>query len=329
MATRTLRGVDGHVTVHPFTLPMNIRFRGVEERSGVLLSGPGGWGEFSPFPEYDDDYAARWFAAALSAARDPWPRPVRDTVAVNATVPAVEPERAQALVRAFGSGTVKVKVAEAGQTPQQDIDRVAAVRDALGPDGAIRVDANMAWSIDEAVARIAELERAAGGLEYVEQPCRTLDELAAVRRRVDVRIAVDESIRTAQDPLRVAAADAADVVVLKVQPLGGIRRAMQVAEACGLPVVVSSALESSIGLAVGLAFAAALPELPFACGLGTGRFLAADVVADPLMPVEGVLKVRRPVPTPPLVAAARPEPDAEDALLARLERVRMVHSSYT
>ncbi len=328
MPPRTLPGVDGHVTVHPFRVPLSIRFRGVGQRSGVLLSGPSGWGEFSPFPEYDDEYAARWFAAALSAARDPWPRPVRDTVEVNATIPAVGPERAQQLVRGFGAHTVKVKVAEAGQTPGEDVERVAAVRDALGPDGAIRVDANGAWDVGTAVTRIGELDRAAGGLQYVEQPCRSLDDLAAVRRRVDVRIAADESIRTAEDPVRVVAAEAADVVVLKVQPLGGIRRAMEVADACGLPVVVSSALETSVGLAAGLAFAASLPELPFACGLGTGRFLGRDVVPDPLLPQEGRLTVRRPAPSPPFVAAAQPDTEAEAALLARLDRVRVLDSRY-
>ncbi len=322
MPPRVLEGVAGHVTVHPFCVPLNIRFRRVEERCGVLLSGPAGWGEFSPFDEYDDAYAARWLAAAVSAVRDPWPRALRDEVPVNATVPAVGPERAGELVRAFASDTVKVKVAEAGQDPGQDVERVAAVRDALGADGAIRVDANGAWEVDEAVTRITELDRAAGGLQYVEQPCRTLDELAAVRRRVDVRIAVDESIRTAEDPVRVAAAEAADVVVLKVQPLGGIRRAMEVADACGLPVVVSSALETSIGLAIGVAFAAALPELPYACGLGTGRFLARDVVPSPLQPVDGRIAVARPVPTPPLLAAATPDAPTEARLLERLERVR-------
>lgn len=328
MPPRTLPLPGVHITLHPFEVPLRVRFRGVTSRRGVLLSGPSGWGEFSAFEEYDDAYASRWLDAAVSAARDPWPRAVRDTVPVNATVPAIDPVTAQAIVREFGSTTVKVKVAEKGQSPGEDVERVQAVRDALGPDGAIRVDANAAWSVDEAVARIAELDRAAGGLEYVEQPCRSLEDMAAVRKRVDVRIAADESIRTAEDPLAVAAHEAADLVVLKVQPLGGIRKAMQVADQCGLPVVVSSALETSIGLAAGLAFAAALPELPFACGLGTGLLLAQDVVPQPLVPVDGLIKVSRPSPTPQLVRLATPDEGVQEALLARLARLVVVDSPY-
>ncbi|MFT5223788.1 MAG: O-succinylbenzoate synthase [Glaciecola sp.] len=324
--TLPLPGV--HITLHPFEVPLRVKFRGVTSRRGVLLSGPSGWGEFSAFDEYDDEYAARWLDAAVAAARDPWPRAVRDTVPVNATVPAVDPATAQAIVREFNAATVKVKVAERGQTPGEDVERLQAVRDALGPAGAIRIDANAAWGVDEAVVRIAELDRAAGGLEYVEQPVRSLADMATVRKRVDVRIAADESIRTAEDPVAVAAHEAADLVVLKVQPLGGIRRAMQVAEACGLPVVVSSALETSVGLAAGVAFAAALPELPFACGLGTGLLLAQDVVARPLVPINGVIEVRRPSPTPALVGAATPTSDAAEALMNRLDRLVVIDSPF-
>jgi O-succinylbenzoate synthase len=178
-----------------------------------------------------------------------------------------------------------------------------AVRDALGPAGFVRCDANGRWDVDTAVSVIPLLDRAAGGLEYVEQPCATLSELASVRRRVSVRIAADESIRRAEDPLRVAVSGAADIAVIKCSPLGGVRRALEVAEACGLPCVVSSALETSIGLAANLALAAALPTLEFACGLGTLSLLAGDVVAEPLRPVGGYLPVPRtpPVPDPSLL----------------------------
>jgi o-succinylbenzoate synthase len=197
-------------------------------------------------------------------------------------------------------GTAKVKVADHPGSLPDDLARVEAVRDALGPGGAVRIDANGAWDVDAAVSAIRRLDRAAGGLEYVEQPCRTLDDLAAVRRRVDVRVAADESIRRAEDPLRVAIAGAADVAVLKCSPLGGVRRALQVAEAAGLPCVVSSALETSVGLAAGLALAGALPDLPFACGLGTLSLFDGDVVpeAASLRPVDGVLPVPRRSPTP-------------------------------
>jgi o-succinylbenzoate synthase len=222
-------------------------------------------------------------------------------VPVNTTVPAVPPEQAHALVVASGCRTAKVKVAEPGQRLADDVARVEAVRDALGPQGKVRVDANAGWDVDDAVTALKALD--AFALEYAEQPVATLEEMAQLRRRVDVRLAADESVRTAEDPLRVAGLEAADIVVLKVQPLGGVRRCLEVAEACGLPVVVSSAVETSVGIAAGVALAAALPELPFACGLGTVSLLAADVVDDPLLPVDGELPVRRVEPNPSLVHA--------------------------
>ncbi|MGW0810391.1 o-succinylbenzoate synthase [Nonomuraea sp. NPDC002799] len=271
---------------------MRTRFRGQTVREGVLLHGPAGWGEFSPFPEYGPRECARWLACAHEAAFEGWPEPVRDTIPVNATVPAVGAEQAHDLVRRSGCGTAKVKVAERGQNFDDDVARVEAVRDALGPAGRLRVDVNGAWSVDEAVRRLKLLDRY--DLEYAEQPCATLEELAAVRRACDVPIAADESIRRAEDPLRVRAAEAADIAVVKVQPLGGVRNALRVVEACGLPAVVSSAVETSVGLAAGVALAAALPSLPYACGLGTMPLLAGDVVGDSLTPVDGRLAVRRP-----------------------------------
>jgi o-succinylbenzoate synthase len=276
-----------------FSIPMTTRFRRVDHREGVLLEGPCGWGEFSPFPDYGPQVAARWLSAAVEAATKPWPEAVRMRVPVNTTVPAVGPEQAHALVRQSGCTTAKVKVAEPGQSAQDDIDRVASVRDALGSSGRVRVDANGAWDVDTATTMIRALDRY--DLEYVEQPCADLEQMAQLRRRVDVPLAADESVRTAEDPLRVAGLEAADIVVLKVQPLGGVWPALRVAELAGLPAVVSSALETSVGLAAGLALAAALPELPYACGLGTLSLLDGDVVADPLVPEDGHLPVRRPV----------------------------------
>jgi O-succinylbenzoate synthase len=285
-----------------YRVPLRTRFRGIDVRDGVLVRGPAGWGEFSPFWDYDDAESRRWWAAAEEAAVHGWPAPVRDRVPVNVTVPAVDAERAHAIVSASGCRTAKVKVAEPGQTASDDLARVEAVRDALGPAGAIRVDANAAWDVDTAVTRIRQLDRV--GLEYVEQPCATLAELAALRRRIDVRIAVDEGVRRSADPLRVDLREAGDVVVLKVQPLGGVRAALRVAEAHGLPCVVSSALESSVGIAAGVALAAALPDLPFACGLATVALFTADVTSTPLLPVHGFLPV------------VRPEPDRLDAVAA-------------
>ena len=278
---------------HVWRIPMTTRFRGIGERTGVLLEGPAGWGEFSPFPDYGPEVAARWLPCALEAATRGWPDPVRDSVPVNVTVPAVDAERAHSVVAASSCGTAKVKVAErCGASLAQDEERVEAVRAALGPTGSLRVDANAAWTVDEAERAIKTLARYE--LEYVEQPVTTLEEMAELRRRVEVPLAADESVRTAEDPLRVAGLEAADIVVLKVQPLGGVRRALAVAEAAGLPCVVSSALETSVGVAAGVALAAALPELPYACGLATVELLEGDVVTDSLLPVEGRIAVRRP-----------------------------------
>jgi O-succinylbenzoate synthase len=270
-----------------FQIPLTTRFRQIVERTGVLIKGPAGWGEFSPFPDYGPAVAARWLPCALEAATRGWPEPVRDCIPVNVTVPAVDSERARAIVASSSCATAKVKVAEG-----DDEERVAAVRDALGPVGKLRVDANGAWSVDQAERAIKTLDRY--DLEYVEQPVATLEEMARLRRRVDVPLAADESVRTAEDPLRVAGLEAADIVVLKAQPLGGVRLALEVAEAASLPCVVSSALETSVGIAAGIALAAALPELPYACGLATVELLAGDVVAEPLLPVDGAIPVRRP-----------------------------------
>jgi O-succinylbenzoate synthase len=299
-------------------------------REGVLLRGPAGWGDFCPFAEYGDDVARAWLATAVEAATLGWPAPVRDRVAVNATVPAVPPERAHEIVVASGCRTAKVKVADHPASLAEDEARVEAVRDALGPGGAVRVDANAAWDVDTAVVHLRALDKAAGGLEYAEQPCATIEELAAVRRRVDVPIAADESIRRAEDPLRVAVAGAADVAVLKCTPLGGVRRSLAVAravaEAADLPVVVSSALETGVGLAAQLAFAGALPRLEHACGLGTLSLLTDDVLAPEQgpRPRDGWLRIPAAPPEPDPAALERlRQPDAGRAAwwLARLARV--------
>jgi O-succinylbenzoate synthase len=302
---------------------MRVRFRGIEVREGVLIEGAAGWGEFCPFLEYDDHVAAAWLATALEACTTGWPSPVRERIPVNCTIPAVGAERAHEIAATSGCATAKVKVADHRASLGEDVERLAAVRDALGRDGFVRCDANGAWEVEEAVTAIRRLDRAAGGLQYVEQPCRTIDELAAVRKRVDVPIAADESIRQAEDPVRVAVAEAADIAVLKCAPLGGVRRALQVAEAAALPCVVSSALETSVGLAAELALAGALPELDYACGLGTIHLLAGDVVAVSLTPDDGTLPVptRAPAPDEALLERFAAADDRARWWHERLERV--------
>lgn len=303
-----------------YAIGLKNRFRGITVREGMLFEGAAGWAEWSPFHDYDDATCRSWLRAAREAADNGWPAPVRDVVPVNCTVPAVDPDKAAAIVRTSGCATAKVKVAEPGQTLADDLARVEAVRDAIGPDGRVRIDANGAWSIDEAVRNLKELARF--DLEYVEQPCASVQDLAAVRRRTEVLVAADESIRRAEDPLLVRKLEAADIAVLKVQPIGGVRACLDIAEQIGLPVVVSSALETSVGIAAGVALAAALPELPYACGLATVSMFTADVVREPLMPVNGLLPVTRPEPDPDLLAAATADAATTAVWDARLARVR-------
>lgn len=291
-------------TARVVALPMTTRFRRVTVREALLLEGPEGWAEFSPFTEYSDAEASTWLAAAIDDAWSPRPAAVRTSVRVNATVPAVQPTHVSAvLARYDGCRTAKVKVAERGQVLADDVARVRAARETLGPEGRIRVDANAAWSIDEAeraVHALAEFD-----LEYVEQPCATVPELAELRTRVKhmgIPIAADESVRRAADPIAVARAGAADLLVIKAQPLGGIRRALEIVAQAGLPAVVSSALDTAVGLSMGTALAASLPQLDYDCGLGTGALFVEDV-AD-LVPAGGE------------IPAGRIEPDA-----ARLDRL--------
>lgn len=304
-------------------LPLATRFRGIEVREAMLLRGPHGWTEFSPFAEYDDIEAAAWLDAAIRFGWEPPVPGVRARIPVNATLPAVAPERvAEVLARFPGARTVKVKVAERGQTLADDVARVRTTREVLGPEGRIRVDANGGWNVDEAERAAHAL--AGFDLEYLEQPCPTVPELAELRerlRRWDLPVAADESVRKASDPLAVARAGAADLLVLKAQPLGGVGAALRIAAEAGLPVVVSSALDTSVGLAMGAELAAALPDLPYDCGLGTAALLAADVTAEPLAPVDGAIPVRRVEPDPGLLRRHAAPAERDAWWRARLARV--------
>jgi len=290
----------------PFRVTLNTRFRGLTERSGVLMRGAGpdgadAWGEFSPFADYNAEQRNRWWAAAMEAAHGLFPAPLHADVECAAIIPELGPDAATALAKAYGCRTAKVKVGgprggdpDPATTLRNDCARVEAVAAALGARGRIRVDANGAWSLAAAPAAISALESAAragglGGLEYVEQPCASIGDLAAVRRLVGVRIAADESIRLTGDVDAVIRAEAADILVLKPSPLGGARAVLEMAQRFGLPVVISSAMESSVGLAAALAAALALPEQPFAHGLGTGTLLASDTVETTLSPIAGRL----------------------------------------
>ncbi|QBJ95677.1 O-succinylbenzoate synthase [Rhodococcus sp. ABRD24] len=301
-------------------LPMRVRFRGIATREAVLLEGPAGWGEFAPFPEYDDAEAAHWLRAGIEAAWLGPPAPLRERVPINATVPAIDPDRVPEILARFpGARTAKVKVAEKGQTLAQDVARVTAVRELI-PN--VRVDANGGWTVEQAVRALAALT-ADGPLEYAEQPCATVPELVEVRRQLPgVPIAADESIRRAEDPLKVVRAGGADVAVVKVPPLGGMRRLLALADELaghGVPVVVSSALDTAVGMGAGLAAAAALPGLQLACGLGTGGLFESDVAAPREM-ADGMLDASPVVPDPDRLEALAAPAERADWWFARLRR---------
>ncbi len=289
-------------------VPLRTPMAGLQAVTAVLVDGSSGWGECtSPPPGYPVDPAAAR-RAAEEAASGTWPSPQRSRVRVNALIPALPADDAAVLAAtaaADGFRCLKVKVGARQESGTAlgyaggDVDRVAAVRDAIGPGIALRIDANGAWDLETAIAILAVL--APYDLELVEQPVASLEDLGRVRRRVDMPVAADECVRGIDDARRLARLDAADAAVIKVQPLGGVGPAMAVADASGVPAIVSCLYETSVGIAAGLALAAALPELPWACGLGTAALLAGDVVADPLVPVDGELVVRRPLPDPDLL----------------------------
>lgn len=301
---------------------MPTTFRGVNRREGMVVRGDVGWAEFSPFLDYSAADCVPWYLAALDSANRPWPDRVRDRVPVNVTVPAVDPDHAGRIVLSSGCRTAKVKVAEPGQCLADDIARVEAVRDALPLGGQLRIDANGGWEVGEAVKAIRKLDKAARCLEYVEQPCSTAKELAELRKKINVPVAADESIRRSGDPFRVRDLEAADIAVLKVQPLGGVHACYRIAERIGMPVVVSSAVETSIGLAAGVALAAALPDLPFACGLATTSLLDGDVVAEPLREVDGYLPVIRPMLDETAFTKVAAPADVDERWQARARAVR-------
>ena len=270
-------------TLRVIALPMKTKFRGITVREVALIKGPHGWGEFSPFLEYDDGESAPWLASAIEAATTPKPKLYRTSVAINGTIPALnEPADLKRVVDSFpGVTSFKVKV---GNDLAEDLARVNVIRN-LQPQAKIRIDVNGLWSVDQAEAFLS----AVGDIEYVEQPCATIEELRELKGRTSVKIVGDEVLRKAADPFAIDFTGAIDYLMLKVQPLGGIKRAHTLAEHHNLPVVVSSALESAIGINYGLTLAASFEEMNFDCGLGTGSLLAADVAHLPI--VDGKMEI--------------------------------------
>ena len=299
--------------LHPVQIPMRHRFRRIDHREAVLIRGPAGWGEFSPFSEYPPEVTARWLASALESACDELPSPGRNRIPVNVTIPAVSPDTAVALVGESGASTAKVKIADLGDSAEDDRERVRAVREALGPEGKIRIDVNASWDLETALLRLESL--AEFDLEYVEQPVAGIEEMAALRARSPVKVAADELVRQSLHPLRVIEQGAADILILKVQPMGGVARVLDLAKRAGIPLVISSALETSVGMYAGLLAASLLEELPYACGLGTVALIEGDPTREPLVPVDGFLDVRRPSPDPELLERWRPKRTRASQLL--------------
>jgi O-succinylbenzoate synthase len=281
----------------PFSIALRYPVMGVTRRTGYLIEGPAGWGECSPLPSWNDAEREAAARSALEAATLPFPTIARDRVAVNAMIPRVAPDVAAALALSSGCGTVKVKVGDEGS-----VDRVAAVRSACGPRIKIRLDANGAWDLETARRQLAAL--ATYDIELVEDPVASLEELAALRGRAGMPVAAESCIRTTADAQRLHRLEAADAIVLKPQRIGGVREALRAAEASGVPAIASSALETSVGLAVVVAVAASLPDAPFAHGAGTAQLLESDVVDDPLIPIGGWLTPRRPAVNQQLLAGA-------------------------
>ena len=275
-------------TLRVVALPMKTNFRGVTVREVALIQGEYGWGEFSPFLEYDDAESAPWLACAIEAATQPKPKLFRTEVTVNGTIPALNGrEELERVVNSFpGVTTFKVKV---GSNASEDIARINVLR-SLRPNAKLRIDANGLLSVEQAVS----LLQLVGDIEYIEQPCASIEELRELKKRVDVKIVGDEVLRKAKDPFAIDLSGAVDYLMLKVQPLGGIKRAHQLAQHHKLPVVVSSALESAVGINYGLTLAASFEDMNFDCGLGTGSLLAKNVAQLPI--VDGKIQISDVVP---------------------------------
>jgi o-succinylbenzoate synthase len=310
-------------TARVVALPMRVGFRGVSVRETLLFEGPQGWAEWAPFVEYTDAEAAVWLAAALDYADTPTPPLVRDRIGINATLPAVGPAEVADALAPFGEfRTVKIKVAEAGQKMADDLARIRKVREHF-PEARIRLDANGGFTEAAAMQLGYRLAHAGIDLDYFEQPVRELTDLAKLKTSLNpkgILVAADESVRKAEDPLAVARAGAADLLVIKAAPLGGIGRALSVIAEAGLPAVVSSALETSVGIGMGLHLAGSIPNLEYDCGLGTVALFTEDVCDEPLIPVDGYLPVRRAVPSEERLTRLAASPERTAWWLERLDR---------
>lgn len=307
-------------TARVLSIPMRVKFRGITTREVLLFEGPKGWAEWSPFTEYEDEEASIWLKAAIEFTFGDIPEPTVKTIKVNATLAAVKDVRAA--LEPFGKfEVVKIKVAEKGQTLQDDLDRIHEVRKHF-PNARIRLDANGGYDIETAITVAKAMYEEGVPLEYLEQPVKTIAELAELRLKLklfNIKVAADESVRKVSDPLAVAQAHAADLLVLKAAPLGGIINALRIAKEAGLPVVVSSALETSVGISMGV-YLAALLDSDYASGLATAALLTEDVTDTPLIPINGQIPVTRITPNKNALTKLQAPADRTTWWIERLER---------
>lgn len=312
-------------TAKVVSIPLRTKFRGLTERELMIFEGPNGFTEWAAFPEYSDEEASVWLRATIEWGFESLPEPIRSVVKVNAILPAVKPEEIQkVLARQAPFGSIKIKVAESGETLEQDLARVIEAKN-LYPEARLRLDANGGYDVVSALKFLELLTSEQLKIEYFEQPVKTIAELAELKleiskRGLGVKIAADESVRKSSDPLAVAKATAADYLVLKSAPLGGINSALAIAKEANLPVIVSSAMQSSVGLAAELHFACSIPEIHFDSGLGTMKLFIGDLVKDPLYPENGELVLRRPELNPASLDTFKAEDHRADFWFDRLER---------
>jgi len=275
------------------SIPVKANFRGINFREIALFEGPVGWSEFSPFIEYSNKESRTWLKAAIEGATKEPPKPIRDQVEINATLPNVKVSEVKELLAGFnGCNTIKIKINDFETDQALLIECLKEV-----PKAKFRLDVNGGWALEEAIANVQSYEKAFGSLiEYIEQPCTDFADLNSLRSSTGIKIAADESIRKylAGDLTKIK--EVADIAIIKWAPTGGIDEALEVIEKIGLPVVISSALDSSIGISHGLSLAEAVPNLYGACGLGTVCLLGGDVTSNPLMPINGIIKNRKVIP---------------------------------
>ncbi len=300
---------DIFVDFNVVSIPTKTNFRGITNREVAIFSGSEGWSEFSPFVEYSNRESSTWLRAAVEASNTPWPHLYRKSIPINATLPNVSPEKVAGVLKNFeGCTTVKIKI-------DNFISGAELVEETLNilPGTKIRLDVNGSWSLDEALLYLYDFHLRFGNVfEYIEQPCTSFDDLVKLKSEIPMKIALDESIRKNLDSDLSDLAKAGDVAIIKWAPSGGFASAHEIANTVCLPVVISSALDTGIGISHSLALAGSFENLDFACGLGTVALLESDICEPALIPTQGFLDVNRVEPNFALVEKYQASEDRQE-----------------